>query len=83
MASTGVILSAAYLLWTVKRVAFGPLRHAEQANFRDLTWHERFSLYPLAILTVLFGVWPHPLLAALGPWARDLSLHVASAVGGF
>jgi len=83
VASTGVILSAAYLLWTVKRVAFGPLRHAEQANFRDLTWHERFSLYPLAILTVLFGVWPHPLLAALGPWARDLSLHVASAVGGF
>jgi len=81
-ASLGVILSAAYLLWTVQRVAFGPLRHPEQASFPDLSLREKFSLYPLVALTVLFGVWPHPLLAALGPWARSLSLHVAQAIAG-
>ena len=82
VAATGVILSAAYLLWTVQRVAFGPLRHEEQGKYPDLTLREKFSLYPLVALTLLFGIWPHPLIAALSPWAHSLSVHVASAMGG-
>ncbi|MEN9353466.1 MAG: hypothetical protein RL318_791 [Fibrobacterota bacterium] len=81
VAATGVILSAAYLLWTVQRVAFGPLRHPEQGQYPDLTLREKFSLYPLVALTLLFGIWPQPLLSALGPWAQGLSQHVASALG--
>lgn len=82
VAATGVILSAAYLLWTVQRVAFGPLRHEEQGKYPDLTLREKFSLYPLVALTLLFGIWPQPLLSALSPWAQSLSLHVSLALGG-
>lgn len=82
VAATGVILSAAYLLWTVQRVAFGPLRHEEQGKYPDLSVREKFSLYPLVALTLLFGIWPQPLLSALSPWAQSLSLHVSLALGG-
>lgn len=83
VAATGVILSAAYLLWTVQRVAFGPLRHPEQGEYPDLSLREKFSLYPLVALTLLFGIWPQPLISALAPWAQSLSLHVTSAMGTF
>jgi NADH-quinone oxidoreductase subunit M len=46
-ATLAVVLSAAYLLWTVQRVAYGPLRHAEQAAFPDLDRRELLSMLPL------------------------------------
>ena len=38
---------------------------------------------PLVALTLLFGIWPQPLISALAPWAQSLSLHVTSAMGTF
>ncbi|MBL9079078.1 MAG: NADH-quinone oxidoreductase subunit M [Planctomycetes bacterium] len=61
------ILSAAYLLWTVKRVAYGPLRHGEQAAFGDCDGRERAALLPVAVLLVVFGLWPKPLVDAVRP----------------
>lgn len=66
-ATSSVVLAAAYLLWTVKRVAYGPLRHAEQAAYPDLDGNERLALLPLAVLVLLCGVWPQPLVAAVKP----------------
>jgi len=66
-ATSSVVLAAAYLLWTVKRVAYGPLRHAEQAAYPDLDGNERLALLPLAVLVLLVGVWPQPLVAAVKP----------------
>jgi NADH-quinone oxidoreductase subunit M len=52
-AATGVILSAAYALWLYRRVVFGAL---DKEALK--------SLYPLAILTIFFGVYPAPVFNA-------------------
>jgi NADH-quinone oxidoreductase subunit M len=76
-ACLGVVITAAYLLWMVRRVFFGPLRHAEQATWPDLTRRELACLVPLAVLTILFGVWPQPMLDLAGPWAESFARHLA------
>lgn len=64
-AVVSVVLSAAYLLWTVKRVAYGPLANAEHAEFPDLDLRERFTIGVFCVLLLLFGLWPAPLIDAL------------------
>ncbi len=78
-ACVSVVLSAAYLLWMVKRVAYGPLRHAEHATFGDCDARELCSTVPLVALLVLVGVWPSPLVDALRPSCEALVQHVRSA----
>jgi NADH-quinone oxidoreductase subunit M len=76
-----VILSAGYLLWTVQRVLYGPVRHPEQRGFADLTLTETVTLAPLAALSLLLGVWPGLLQAALGPVSASLAGHMAWVQG--
>ncbi len=72
----GVIITAAYLLWMVKRVFFGPVRHPEQATWPDLTRREYACLVPLVVLTVAVGVWPQPLIDSITPAAETLVRHL-------
>jgi len=81
VAASGVILSAAYLLWMVKRVLYGPVRHPEQKSFSDLSVAELSALAPLAALSILLGVWPGLLQAALGPVSASLAGHLAWVAG--
>jgi NADH-quinone oxidoreductase subunit M len=81
VSATGVILSAGYLLWTVQRVLYGPVRHPEQRGFADLTLTETVTLAPLAALSLLLGVWPGLLQAALGPVSASLAGHMAWVQG--
>lgn len=53
----GIILSAAYSLLLLNRISFGSLSPYITEN-RDLNRREFYILLPLAILTVLFGVYP-------------------------
>ncbi len=62
VATFGVILSAAYALWLYRRVIFGVLDKPQLAGMKDLTWREMVTLGPLVVLTILFGVYPKPLL---------------------
>ena len=62
IATSGVILSAAYALWLYRRVIFGRLEKASLKNILDLNMREVAILAPLVILTVLFGVWPAPII---------------------
>jgi NADH-quinone oxidoreductase subunit M len=78
-ATVSVVLSAAYLLWTVKRVAYGPLAHAEHAAYPDCDRRELWSLLPLALLVVVLGVWPAPLMNALRPACELLVQQLAGA----
>jgi NADH-quinone oxidoreductase subunit M len=66
-ATLSVVLSAAYLLWTVKRVAYGPLQNEDHRSYGDLDGRERCALLPLVALLLLFGLWPAPLVDALRP----------------
>ncbi len=59
-AATGVILSAAYALWLFRRVILGALDKENLKSILDLSPREKALLYPLAVLTVFFGVYPMP-----------------------
>lgn len=61
-ATLGVILSAAYALWLYRKVVFGVLDKPSLAGIKDLTLREVVILAPLVILTILFGVYPKPVL---------------------
>ena len=60
-AATAVIITAAYYLWTIQRIFLGSL-NPKYAHLPDLNWRERFTLYPLGALAVVFGFYPNVLL---------------------
>jgi NADH-quinone oxidoreductase subunit M len=72
-----VILSAWYLFWMFQRVMFGKTP-AHLAGFRDLDWKEASSLTVLAVLSLLLGVFPGPVLEMIHPATQSL-LHTATA----
>src|SRR6185369_12388730 len=76
IAASGVILTAAYLLWMLKRLCFGPLKFQEYATLPDLDFRESILLFPLAILTICLGVFPGVLLEVSQPAVEALVKHV-------
>jgi NADH-quinone oxidoreductase subunit M len=68
------------MLWTVKRVAYGPLAHPEHAAYADLDARELAATVPLVVLIIVVGVWPGPLVDALRPACENLVAHVRSAL---
>jgi len=62
IASLGVILGAAYMLWLYKRVMFGELINKDLLKMLDLNKSEIFILISLAIPVLFFGFYPEPLL---------------------
>lgn len=80
LAALSVVLSAAYMLWMLKRVAYGPLRHPEHAAYPDLDARELAATVPLVALILLVGIWPSPLADALRPSCEALVTHVRSAL---
>jgi NADH-quinone oxidoreductase subunit M len=58
----GIILAAAYFLWTLQRMFFGKLwakNNAELSMLSDLNTREKWMLIPLALLTLLLGIFPN------------------------
>jgi NADH-quinone oxidoreductase subunit M len=82
VAATGVVLAAAYHLSALSRVQLGKWNAAQwkdRAQFPDLTAREVVMLAPLALLVVVLGWWPQPLVAlSQGSLAEVL----AKVVGG-
>ncbi len=63
IASVGVILGAAYMLWLYKRIIFGELLSTIKKEFMpDLKRDEIFILSTLAILIIFFGFYPEPII---------------------
>jgi len=62
LAATTLILGAAYTLWLVKRVIFGPVANHHVAELKDLDGREFLVLGVLALAVLLLGLWPAPLL---------------------
>jgi NADH-quinone oxidoreductase subunit M len=61
-ATFGVILSACYALWLYRKVVFGALVKPSLMSMKDLTFREGLTLFPLIALTILFGIYPKPVL---------------------
>jgi len=72
LAATTLILGAAYTLWLVKRVIFGPIGNVQVAELDDLHSREFFVLALLAFGVLLLGVWPAPLLEVMQPSVQHL-----------
>ncbi len=62
IASIGVILGAAYMLWLYKRFIFGKLENDQVKNMTDLKKHEILILCLIAIPIIFFGFYPEPLI---------------------
>ena len=62
IASLGVILAAAYMLWLYKRVIFGIVINEKLKKLNDLSKTELFILSSLAFPIIFFGFYPEPLL---------------------
>ena len=81
VATTGVILSAAYALYLYRRVIFGVLDKPSLLTIEDLTFREQLMLIPLLLLTVYYGVHPQPILDASGASVEALLHGMQHALG--
>ncbi|AXI46094.1 NADH-quinone oxidoreductase subunit M [Sulfitobacter sp. SK012] len=67
VATTGVILSAAYALWLYRRVVMGDLIKESLKGITDMTSREKWIFAPLVVMTLLLGVYPALVLDITGP----------------
>ncbi len=70
LATAGVILAAAYMLWANQRILFNQEPTGENATLRDLNWRELGLLSPLVLCIIWLGVYPAPLLRRTEPSAE-------------
>ena len=62
VATTAVIISAAYLLWAIQRILFNPLDKPENEHIPDLNRRELAIMIPLVAAIIWLGVYPAPVL---------------------
>ncbi|GAB4007785.1 NADH-quinone oxidoreductase subunit M [Spirosoma migulaei] len=79
IATTGILLAAAYFLWTLQRMFFGStwvrpfeIQAGPTSVLADLTIHEKLMLIPLGVLALLLGLFPNLIFnlssATVGQW---------------
>lgn len=76
VATTGVILSAAYALWLYRRVVFGDLIKESLRTITDMSRRERAIFAPLIAMTLLLGVYPRLVTDITGPSVEALISNV-------
>jgi NADH-quinone oxidoreductase subunit M len=72
IAGLGLIISAAFFLWTIQRVLLGPV-NPRWSSLRDMDGREWATLAPLAVISVFFGVYPKPFLNSITATVVDLT----------
>ena len=72
IATFGVVLGAAYMLWLTKRVIFGNTKNNEIKNLKDLNILEMIMLATLAIFVIFFGFYPAPLMDTMNASINNL-----------
>jgi NADH-quinone oxidoreductase subunit M len=77
LAATALILGAAYSLWLVKRVIFGPITNHHVEELTDINKREFVMLGLLAIAVLAMGLYPAPFTDAMQVSVTDLLKHVA------
>jgi NADH-quinone oxidoreductase subunit M len=80
-AAFGVIFSAGYALWLYRRVVFGALTKDSLKGILDLSLREKVVLYPLIVLTVVFGFYPSPVLDTTAAAVDNLVAQYSATVG--
>ncbi|MEU8821465.1 NADH-quinone oxidoreductase subunit M [Actinoplanes sp. NPDC048796] len=70
IATAGIILAAAYVLWMIQRTTQGtlnPVLPTVPAMRRDITLREKIVVAPLILLIVLLGFYPKPVTDVINP----------------
>ena len=80
VATSGVILSAAYALWLYRRVMFGALVKEALASITDMSRRERAIFAPLVVMTLFLGVYPSAVTDLIGPSVGALITDFRAAV---
>ena len=72
IATSGVILSAAYALWLYRRVVMGDLIKESLKTISDMTSREKMIFAPLVAMTLILGVYPSLVTDIIGPSVENL-----------
>jgi len=72
IASSGVILSAVYMLWMFQRVMFGELDNPKNQTLADLNAREIAIMAPLLVLIFVMGLYPNPFIEKMDPAIQKL-----------
>ncbi len=65
LATFGVVLGAAYMLWLTKRVVFGIVKNEAIKTIKDINKQEVLMLGTLAFFIIFFGFYPQPLFETI------------------
>jgi NADH-quinone oxidoreductase subunit M len=77
LSATALIFGAAYTLWMVKRVYFGPVTKGSVSRLQDINAREFFMLAVLAVAVLAMGLYPKPFTDVMQPSVDALLKHVA------
>ena len=78
IASTiGILLNAAYFLWAFQRIFFGELNE-KYKDMSDINYLELFTVVPLLIITIFFGIYPAPFLDIISASLDGIINHIVS-----
>jgi NADH-quinone oxidoreductase subunit M len=73
-----VVMTAAYYIWMLQRVAFGPLSHRLETYEEHMHWSESLSAALLILSIVLLGLYPAPLVDLI----NATTVGIVEMVGG-
>ena len=79
IASSGVILSAVYMLWMFQRVMFGELDNPKNQKLLDLNTREIGIMIPLIVMIFVMGLYPKPFIDKMDPAVKKLVKQIRPA----
>jgi NADH-quinone oxidoreductase subunit M len=79
VATSGVILSAVYMLWMFQRVNYGPVTNPKNEGMKDLSTREWLVLAPTVVMAIVMGVAPSIFLSPMKPALDRVIARMAAA----
>jgi NADH-quinone oxidoreductase subunit M len=76
LATTGMILGAAYMLYLYRRIIFGVITRSDVRAMLDLSWREVAIFAPMITVVLWIGIYPASFLRPMEPAIENLVLHV-------
>ena len=82
LATFGVVLGAAYMLWLTKRVIFGSTNNSDIKSLKDVNKSEILMLATLAFFVIFFGFYPVPIMETFSVSVNSLINNYQIALTG-
>ena len=82
LATVGIILGPAYMLWLYRRVIFGDLTKDELKDILDLNPREIAIFTPMILLVMLLGIYPEPFLDVIRVSVENLIIQAGGTADG-